>query len=260
MTYQTLIAERHESTLTITLNRPDVRNAFNAELIADLITVLKISRNDNDLRCLIIKGAGKAFCAGADLNYMKAMKDQDYASNCADAQRLAACFHLLYTFPVPTICRLHGAAIGGGVGLVSACDFVFAEPTAVLSLSEVKIGLVPAVISPFVIRRIGVSRAKQFFITGERISAELAATIGLVDRLAAIEKLDQAIATFASDLKKNGPQAVRTAKELAYQVSLRPYDIDLLDYTAELIAAMRTSAEGQEGISSFLDKREPNWG
>ena len=242
----------------VVLNRPEVHNAFNEVMIAELLEVfLKIAKSD-EVRVVVLTGEGKSFCAGGDLNWMKRMKDTSYEENYADALKLSELMHTMYTLPQPTIARVNGAAIGGGAGLVAVCDLAIASQDARFGLSEVKLGLVPACISPYVIRKIGETAAREYFLTGERISAERAAEIGLVNEVVHPEVLDEAVQRKAELLVSSGPRALTMCKELIEKVPLMDFD-SVKSYTARMIAQLRVSEEGQEGVKAFLGKRKPNW-
>ncbi|OGR02651.1 MAG: hypothetical protein A2284_16490 [Deltaproteobacteria bacterium RIFOXYA12_FULL_61_11] len=253
--------EYYESTGVgyVTLSRPEVRNAFDETMIAELSSLLQELAARGDLRALVLSGRGKAFCAGADLNYMRRMREYDAGRNLEDSLAIAECFHLLARFPRPTLCKVHGAAIGGGVGFVAACDFVFAEEHTMFSLSEVKIGLVPACISPFVIKRMGETKARQYFISGARFAAPLAESLGLCDRSLPQGDLDPSMEQLLEMIKSSGPEAVTCAKRLVQDVVDLPRLDDAKHFTAEVIAAIRVGAEAQEGMTAFLEKRTPTW-
>jgi methylglutaconyl-CoA hydratase len=242
----------------LTLARPEVRNAFNAELIAEITAALGLLRQVEGLRVLVLEAEGTMFCAGADFLWMGGLKDASYEENLADSQRLFDMFAELYRFPAPTIARVQGGAFGGGCGLVCCCDFVMLSDTAVLAFSEVKIGLVPATISPFVIRKIGEGRARGMFLSGNSVSAAEALRMGLADRIVPEGTLSIAVDEQVSLLLKNGPQAMRLTKEILRHVP--PLDLsEARAFTALRIAEQRMSEEGQEGMSAFLEKRKPNW-
>jgi methylglutaconyl-CoA hydratase len=256
--YQTIIVEINGNRACIRLNRPEIRNAFNEVMIAELNEAIVSLRANSDLRALILTGEGKSFCAGADLNWMKKMKDYTYEENLKDALELAELMYNIHTFPRPVIGRINGAAIGGGTGLVAACDIAVAAESAKFSFSEVKIGLVPACISPYVVMKVGLSRSNRLFLTGERFGAEKALQYGLVDDVAADDRLDNAVDEIFKQISNSGPQAMAVSKELLRNVG--DYDFGKLKtYTAEVIARLRISDEGQEGLAAFLEKRVPRW-
>jgi len=245
----------------VVLNRPDVHNAFDDALIAELTTALGALDADSGVRAVLLTGAGASFSAGADLNWMRRMAQAGEAENRADAERLAALMRTLNFLSKPTIARVNGAAYGGGVGLVACCDIAIAADSAKFGLTEVKLGLVPAVISPYVIAAIGARHARRLFVTGEIFDASEALRIGLVDTLVAPTGLDAAVDDALDLLAKGGPQAQSEAKQLALRIggmtkqSAERADVD----NAALIARLRVSAEGQEGLGAFLDKRKPRW-
>lgn len=258
MAYNTLLLEHADGVLTVTLNRPEVHNAFNDELIAEAIDLF--SHLDVDAtRAIVLKGTGKNFCAGADLNWMSRMVSYTREENVRDSSRLAKMYALINECPLPLVGRIQGAAIGGGVGLVSVCDIAVATSAAQFGLSEVKLGIIPAVISPYVIAKIGETHARALFLTGERFPAERALHIGLVHRVVdSDEELDAAVYETVTQLKTSGPEAVRECKKLIAHVS-RLDLFDAIPYTIEAIAERRVSEEGQEGMQAFLSKGLAGW-
>lgn len=243
----------------VTLNRPDVHNAFNEEVISDLISCFEKVENDDNIRVMILQAKGKSFSAGADLNWMKKMASYSEEENLADASNLALMLSKLYHLPKPTIARVQGAAFGGAVGLVACCDIAIASLMSKYCLSEVKLGLIPATISPYVIQSVGPRIAKRLFMTAEVISSRRARRIGLVSETVSEDDLDSHIDTIVQQILKNGPKAVSLAKQLVNDICYRPIDDDLLRKTSQHIAAVRVSGEGQEGLSAFLEKRPANW-
>ena len=213
---------------------------------------------DEEIRIVVLTGAGKSFCAGADLNWMRKVKDYSFADNLKESKQLAELMYAIYALPLPTIARVNGAAIGGGAGLMAACDLAIAAQTAKFSLSEVKLGLVPAVISPYVIRRVGESACREFFLTGERLTAEKALRFGLVNEVAPLEDLNRAVQERVTQLLTSGPKALNTCKEILRRVPSMSFE-EAKAYTAKVIASLRVSQEGQEGMSAFLEKRKPRW-
>ncbi len=256
--YKTIIIEKERNIARVTLNRPGVHNAFNNELIYELYDVFDKLNSDNTIRVIILTGNGKSFCAGADLNWMKSVVDYTYEQNLEESVKLAELMFLVYTHSKPVIGRINGSAIGGGVGLVSVCDISIATDNAKFGLSEVKLGLVPAAISPFVMERIGSSKSRELFITGERISAEKALEYGLVNKVAGIEDLDQAVNEKIKLILQNGPEAIKVVKKMIFDVPRMNFP-ELTEYTARLIANLRLSPEAQEGMNAFLGKRQPKW-
>lgn len=258
MNYTTIILDLKPPCARLSFNRPEVHNAFNAMMIKELSRALNDVRSREDMRVLIVTGEGKSFCAGADLNWMREIIAYSFEQNLEESRELAEVMDQLNRFPLPTIARVNGAAIGGGNGFHCACDIAIASEEAIFSLSEVKIGLIPAVISPYVIRRIGESRARQYFLTGERIAAKKAEDIGLVHKVVPAAELDQAIANTVQLLLSSGPEAIARSKELIQRVPAMSLE-EAKEYTARVIAELRVSPEGQEGMAAFLEKRKPKW-
>jgi len=260
MTLRLLIVE-HDRTARITLNRPDVHNAFDAELIGELTAALQRIDADRSVRAVVLTGAGPSFSAGADLNWMRGMAAADEAENRADSERLATLMRTLNFLSKPTVARVNGAAFGGGVGLVACCDIAIAAEGSKFGLTEVKLGLVPAVISPYVIGAIGVRHARRLFVTGEFFDAAEAARIGLIHKVVAIERLDAEVDAALALLAKGGAVAQTEAKRLALRMAgtTEQHALRVDMENAALIARLRVSAEGQEGLSAFLDKRPPRW-
>ncbi len=245
------------------MNRPEVRNAFNEVVIDELTRVFTTEIKATDIRAVVLRGAGPVFCAGGDLNWMKKSIELDRAGNLKDTRKLAQLFGLMNECPKPLIGAAHGAAIGGGVGLVSICDKVIATQDTQFSLSEVRLGIVPACIGPFVIAKIGASHARGLFISAERFGAQRAYEIGLVHEVVADEAaLAAAVEKTLDNITQCGPGAMAVAKALVLELSWperRAKHPDPLEYVAELLADVRTSAEGQEGVKAFLEKRKPAW-
>lgn len=256
-----LISENRDGVLWLTLNRPDVHNAFGDELIAALTQALIDAESDDSVRAIVLTGAGQTFSAGADMNWMRSMAQASEEENRMDALRLAKLLRTLNFHPRPTLARVNGAAFGGGLGLIACCDIAISVDDAVFALTEVRLGLVPAVISPYVIRRIGERHARRFFLTAERFDAARAMRLGLVRELATHDMLDSAIEQQLRWLRQGGPAAVSAAKSLVFDVcGLSAAKQEELDHqTASLIARLRVSPEGQEGLSAFLEKRKPDW-
>jgi methylglutaconyl-CoA hydratase len=244
---------------TITLNRPEVRNAFNDEVIAELAGAIVQYGARPEVRCIVLAGKGPAFCAGADLNWMKRMASYTYEQNMDDARALANMLRALYRCPKPTIARVQGDTYAGGMGLVAACDIAVSVDTANYCLSEVKLGLIPATISPYVIRAMGARAAHRYFLTAERFSAAEAHRIGLVHEVVKADQLDAKVNEIAEALVAAGPQAVKACKSLVQDVAEREIDPVLVERTVKGIADIRVSEEGREGIQSFLGKRKPSW-
>lgn len=254
-----LLIERSGATLTLRLNRPDLHNAFDAGLIADLTAALRQAGNDPDVRVVVLAGEGRSFSAGADLHWMRGMAAASEAENRIDALALAALMRTLDELPKPTIARVQGAAFGGGVGLVACCDIAIGVDTARFGLTESRLGLLPAVISPYVVAAIGPRQSRRWFATAEQFDAAAALQMGLLHQVVTAGQLDEAVAGQVSLLQKAGPIAAASAKRLVSQV-LAGHDRDALDAAnADLIARLRVSAEGQEGLGAFLEKRSPGW-
>ena len=256
--YPTIDFKTENQIARIYLNRPEVHNAFNDVMIAELTEVFKKISEDKKLRVAVLTGNGKSFCAGADLNWMKRVINYSYEENLRESLDLAELFYLMYTLPQPTIARVNGAAIGGGAGLVAVCDIVIASEKARFSLSEVKLGLVPACISPYVIKRVGERVARELFLTGERIDAQKAFQLGMANQVVPEDKLDEAVDERVKLLLSSGPNAISMCKELLQKVPGMEVE-EFKRYTAEVIAKMRISDEGQEGMNAFLEKRKPRW-
>jgi len=244
---------------TLWLNRPDLHNAFDDGLIAEVTSAIDSLASDTSSRVVIIAGKGKSFSAGADLGWMKRMAGYSLEQNEADANRLADMLHKLNTMPKPTIAAVQGAAMGGGVGLCAACDIGIAASDAVFALSEAKLGLIPAVISPYVIEAIGARAARRYMLTAERFDAATAEQLGLVSAVVAPDQLMTEARRIAGILLQNGPQAVREAKQLVAYVGGQPNDAALRAETARRIARLRATEEGREGVAAFLEKRKPDW-
>jgi len=244
---------------TLILSRPEVRNAFNDDVIAELKTAFIDAGHAMDVRCVVLAAEGPAFCAGADLNWMRRMADYTRDENLADAGQLAAMLRAIYECSKPTVARVQGDVFAGGVGLVAACDMVVSVDTATYCLSEVKLGLIPATISPYVIRAMGARASHRYFLTAERFSAAEAHRVGLVHEVVAADVLDAKVAELTSALVSASPNAVRACKRLVQDVAERDIDDALVAHTVAGIADIRSSAEGKEGVQSFLQKRKPSW-
>lgn len=240
------------------LNRPEIHNAFNEVMIKELLELFQQLSKNKDVRVMVLSGRGKSFCSGADLSWMKKQKDYTWEENYEDAVQLAELFYQLYSLPFPTIAKVNGAAIAGGMGLVTSCDIAIASEEAKFSLSEVKIGLVPACICPYILKRVGESCCRELFLTGERFSANRALKIGLVNQVVSAEELDEVTDALVKKMLSGGPAALAACKELISTTS----QIDLQEaksFTARMIANLRVSSEGQEGIRAFFEKRKPTW-
>lgn len=258
MEFTTLKFEKKDNIARIIFNRPEIHNAFNSTVISEMSTIFyHIAKADN-LRAAVLTGAGKSFCAGADLNWMKSVKDQGYETNLNESNSLADLFYQIYTCKLPVIGRINGAAIGGGTGFVALCDIAIAAKSAVFSFSEVKIGLVPACIGPYVIKKMGEGRTRELFITGERMTAERALQVGLVNKVVDDDMLDTSVNELLDSILSSGPYAIAMAKKLINEIPGMSPD-DFRPFTAEMIARLRVSEEGQEGMDAFLNKRKPKW-
>ena len=258
--FQSIICEVDESVGILTLNKAQRHNAFDAQLIAEITAGLRELDADADVRVVVLSSTGKSFCAGADLNWMKRAAGYTPEQNLLDATLLADLLVTLNELPKPTIARVQGPAYGGGVGLIAACDIAVGTYDAVFSLSEVKLGIVPAVISPYVLAAIGERYSRRYMLTAERFSAAEAYRIGLLHELVpGEEQLDEAIAEILDSLLANGPQAQAECKTLIRIVAGQPIDEETIAETAQRITRVRASPEGREGLAAFLDKRQPNW-
>lgn len=244
--------------VTVRLNRPDVRNAFNAELIATLTAIFEELAQDPAVRAVVLSGEGKVFCGGADIAWMRASLDLTFDQNVRDAAAMSDMFRTIDRCPKPVIGRVHGAALGGGAGLTAVCDVVIASADAVFGFTEAKLGIIPAVISPFVLSKIGESHARALFLTGERFDAKRAHHIGLVHEVVVADTLDVCIERVVKEILSAGPSAVATAKGLIARVAAASYE-DSREMTANAIAHQRASAEGQEGLRAFLERRPASW-
>jgi len=244
---------------TVTLNNAKKHNAFDDTIISRLTAIFREVESNKDVRVMILAAVGKNFSAGADLGWMKRMMSYSYEENFEDARALATMLKTLNFLPVPTIARVQGAAFGGAVGLVSCCDMAVAASDAGFCLSEVRIGLLPATISPYVIDAIGLRAARRYFVTAERFSANTAEALGLVSEVVEEDHLDDEIDKLIASLLGNSPAAIRGAKQLVFDIAGREVNDELIDLTSERIAEIRVSAEGQEGLTAFFEKRKPAW-
>ena len=259
MNYETLTVGVAGQVATVTLNRPDVRNAFNEFTIAELALAFnELGRND-EVRAIVLAANGPAFCAGADLNWMKKMALYSHAENAEDAGKLADMLRTIYLCPKPVVAKVQGDCYAGGMGLVAACDIAVAASGACFCLSEVKLGLIPATISPYVIKAMGENAARRYFLTAEKFTAQEAHRIGFVHDIVGADALDAHVDTIVNALITSSPNAVREAKVLVREVAGKTVDSALVVDTAERIARIRASEEGREGVASFLEKRKPSW-
>ena len=258
MAYDTLLTRRDGAVEYMTLNRPDVRNAFNEAMIAELTAWAASINADDDVRVAVIAGAGKVFSAGADITWMANALNYTHDENVRDANAAARMFAALDTLPIPLVGRVHGAALGGGAGLSAVCDVVVADENAVFGFSEVKLGILPAVISPYALAKIGRSAARELFLTGMRFNAARAKDIGLAHAVVPLDQLDAKVEMYVDEFLGAAPDAISTAKALIPRVWTRGA-FDAAGLTAEAIAAQRISKEGQEGLRAFLEKRKASW-
>lgn len=257
--YPTLDIERNGPVATIWMNRPEVFNAFNEQLISDLSLACAELDADASVRVVVLAGRGRHFSAGADLNWMRRASTASEAENLDDARRFARMLHTLANLSKPTIARVQGAALGGGTGLAAACDMAVASSDAVFATSEVKFGIIPAVISPYVLRAIGPRHCLRYFQSAERLNAERALAIGLVNEVTPVDALDAGVSALIEPLLIGGPTAQKAAKDLIEAIKGRPIDDATLEETAQRIARQRATDEGRDGIAAFLDKRAPAW-
>ncbi len=257
--YKTIRLETGKGVATILLNRPDIRNAFNEVMVAELTDAFRAAGKMEDVRVIILKGEGKSFCAGADLNWMRDVSNYRFEQNYAESLRLSECFYSIYSSPKPTIAMVHGAAIGGANGLLAACDIAVCDNETVFSLSEVKIGIVPACISPYVIKRVGEYGARELMLTGRRIKGTEAENYKLVNKSLPSDRVDSYIDEMVKMLLTSGPAAITHCKNLIDKVVNHIELDEALTYTAKMIAEIRASEEGQEGMAAYLEKRKPNW-
>ncbi len=257
--YSTIKLKTGNGVATIILNRPDIRNAFNEVMISEITDAFKTAGSMNAIRVIILRGEGKSFCAGADLNWMRDVSNYSYEQNYAESYRLSECFYAIYSSPKPTIAVVHGAAIGGANGLLAACDIAVCDHETVFSLSEVKIGIVPACISPYVIKRVGEYGARELMLTGRRINGMEAEDYKLVNKSLPADEAESYIHQMVQMLLTSGPAAIAQCKTLIDKV-VNHIDLnEALTYTAQMIAEIRASEEGQEGMAAFLEKRKPRW-
>lgn len=258
MKYNTLEIRREKNVVTVALNRPDVHNAMNEQLMKELTLCFKELNNDEDVRVIILTGNGKSFCSGADLNWMKSMVSYSKEENIKDSKLLLDLFESIYNCNKPVIGRINGAAFGGGLGLIAVCDITIALPDLKFAFSEVKLGLIPAVISTFVVKRIGVANMRRLFITGERFDSNHAKEIGLIDYVVPENEFDSTVKKYVDLVCSSGPNAVEEIKNLTNSYETLD-EKSYKKFTVEKIAELRVSDEGQEGVNAFLEKRKPKW-
>jgi methylglutaconyl-CoA hydratase len=255
--YETIEATTNQGVLTVWLNRPDVHNAFDETMLRELTECFETL--EPHTLCVVLRGRGRSFCAGVDLNWMKAVSQNSYEQNYTESLLLSKCFLSIYTCSRPTIAVVHGVALGGANGLLSACDLAYCTDDATFSLSEVKIGIVPACISPYVIKRVGEYGARELMLTGKRIKGREAEHFRLVNKSVPAEKLDEILHEVIELLRTSGPKAMSHCKTLIHDVANNLTLAEACEYTAKMIAEIRASDEGQEGMNAFLEKRKPNW-
>lgn len=258
-TYQNIEFELKEKVGTVWLNRPEKHNAMNAEMISEIIDCYENINEMPEVRIVLLRGRGKSFCAGADLNYMKGIAQFGFEENYQDSLNLAKCFNVIYTCKKPTIAIVQGAAIGGANGLLAACDFVYCEDETKFAFAEVKLGIAPATISPYVNKRIGEYGSRDLMLTGRRFLGKEAEKYKLVNKSLPAAELEEQINLTVKFLMTSGPDAMAAVKKLIYTISNKLSFEDSIDFTARMIADLRASKEGQEGMASFLEKRKPNW-
>jgi len=257
LNYETIAVEENGSIVKVILNRPDRRNSFNSQMISDLNSAFGKLKEAN-YRCVVLTGEGKAFSAGADLDYMRSIKNAGNEANISEAMLLADLLEKIYTFPAPVIARINGPAIGGGLGLITASDIAIADENAFFAFSEVRLGLAPAVIGPFVVKAIGEKNARRYMLTGDRITTEKAIGIGLIQQAVSANELDTIVDDICASILASSPYAVKRCKELIRRCGEEPLN-DIKEWTAELIAELRAGEEGQEGMNAFFEKRKANW-
>lgn len=260
MQFSTIKLERDaRGYATLWLNRVDKHNAFNAEMIEELLGAIEQLHNDSQLRFLVLRGRGRHFCAGADLQWMRQSAELDYTGNLHDAEMMAELMYRLYQLPMPTLAVVQGAAFGGAIGLIACCDMAIGAEDAQLSLSEVRIGLAPAVISPFVVKAIGERASRRYAISGERFDGQRAVELGLLTESCPASELDQRLENWAATLLQNSPRAMRASKALVHEATAHRLSPELRHFTQQSIVQIRASDEGREGIQAFLEKRAPSW-
>lgn len=257
--FQTIEFEKKEDLGIVWLNRPAIHNAFNETMISELIACFESINSMTDIRVVILRGRGKSFCAGADLNWMRDVASYSYEQNFKESLNLSRCFYTIYTCDKPTIAMVHGAAIGGANGLLASCDFAYADDNTTFSLSEVKIGIVPACISPYVTKRVGEYGSKELMITGKRFKGPEAQYHKLVNKSLPADQLEEHVMEVIGFLRTSGPKAMAQCKNLIFNISNKETLEEALESTAKMIAEIRASEEGQEGMAAFLEKRKPNW-
>jgi len=257
--FKTIELEIKDRVATLWLNRPEVHNAFNDTMLNEIVSCIESINDDNNIVCVILRGRGKSFCAGVDINWMRNVAQNTYEENYNESLRLSKCFYTLYKCKKPTIAVIHGVSLGGANGLLAACDLAYCSDEATFSLSEVKIGIIPACISPYVIKRIGEYGSKDLMLSGKRIKGKEAEWYRLVNKSLPDEALEEHLKNAVALLKTSGPAAMTHCKNLIFDVANTLTLEEAYDYTAKMIADIRASEEGQEGMAAFLEKRKPNW-
>jgi methylglutaconyl-CoA hydratase len=257
--FSTIEFQKQEDLGIIWLNRPEIHNAFNEVMIQEVIDCVEAANRMDDIRIVILRGRGKSFCAGADLNWMRGVAQYTFEQNFKESLNLSKCFFTIYTCKKPTIAVVHGAAIGGANGLLAACDIAIADDNTTFSLSEVKIGVVPACISPYVTKRVGEYGSRELMLTGQRIKGKEAEHFRLVNKSLPAEELEGYLQSLIDLLRTSGPRAMTHCKNLIFNISNKESLEQALESTARMIAEIRASEEGQEGMAAFLEKRKPNW-
>jgi len=258
MNYETIQTTKQDKIFTISLNRPEVHNAMNDTMMKELTNCFKKISIDEEIKVVIITGNGKSFCAGADLNWMKSMANYSKEENIQDSKLLLDLYESIYSCAKPVIGKINGHAFGGGVGLVAVCDITISTPEKKFAFSETKLGIIPSVISTYVVRRIGLFNMRRLFITGERFTSEYAKEIGLIDYIAKEDEIDEFVNKYINLLFSSGPKSIIEIKNLVENYQKMNLD-EYKKFTVEKIAELRVSKEGQEGISAFLEKRKPDW-
>lgn len=256
--YTTIETEQHYHIATIWLNRPEVRNALNDTMIAELIHAFETLGADETVRVITLRGRGKVFCAGADLKWMKATATSGYAESLEENRQLARCFQTVYNTPKPTIAVVHGAAMGGANGFIAACDFAYAGNDTLFAFSEVRLGLIPATIAPYILKRIGAAKAKELMLTGRQFHAKEAAQAGLINQVLQEMDLESKVAELIQELLQAGPKSIAACKQLLHHIASKELQA-CIPYTIAAIAQARSSTEGQEGMQAFFEKRKPDW-
>ncbi len=257
--YKNLLVTIENHVATVTLNRPEIRNAFNDEMISELTSVFERLGQTDDVRVIVLAAAGKAFCAGADLNWMRAMADYDYEENLADADKLAQMLKIIYDCPKPTVAAIQGDVYAGGMGLVAVCDIAIAVKNANFCLSEVRLGLAPATISPYVIKALGARASQRYFLTAEVFDAKKARQLGFIHERVNADELQDSVAVIGAKIVNNSPEAVKTCKRLLHDIAGETITDRLIADTVKEIADIRSSKQGKEGVQAFLQKRKPDW-